>query len=462
MAATQKRPTIALVGAGFSGIVTTLELVQQAQKPMDIILFDPSPYAGFGVAYATDCPLHLLNVPVERMGAWHSHPEHFFTWLQKKPHKWRSLHPSFTHLDIQKGIYVPRMIYGSYLQDLCADSEALASQKSITITWNRESVVDVDPSADGFTLITASGSPIEAQGLVIGVGVPWTNQLAQNTDLKNHPGYLATPWPQLTNMEQARSLVQTKATIGLIGSGLTMLDVLATLKSVDFSGKVILVSRKGRLPLPHSYAKWPSKQFPAPSDFPTTAKELFHKVRQDCQQAQDWRHILDALRPITPTLWMRLPPPEQKKFLRHLLSIWNCHRHRVAPEALAIVDFFKSQDRIAFAKTKAVGLQAHGQQVDILTPQGPICVDLAVNCTGPDFRIAKHPCLLIQNILKRNLAMPDVLGYGFRVEARETLSKRLFAVGTLLFGTYFETIAVPEIRRQCHTIASDIVSGGLR
>lgn len=53
-------------------------------------------------------------------------------------------------------------------------------------------------------------------------------------------------------------------------------------------------------------------------------------VRQELRQAQDWRAVIDAIRPVTQQLWQALPFNEQKRFLRHIKAYWEVHRHRIA------------------------------------------------------------------------------------------------------------------------------------
>src|SRR3546814_5960320 len=47
--------------------------------------------------------------------------------------------------------------------------------------------------------------------------------------------------------------------------------------------------------------------------------------------------VIDALRPVTQSLWQGLPVAEKRRFLRHLRSWWDVHRHRMAPEVAAVV-----------------------------------------------------------------------------------------------------------------------------
>ncbi|MFN6567873.1 hypothetical protein [Dendronalium sp. ChiSLP03b] len=61
-------------------------------------------------------------------------------------------------------------------------------------------------------------------------------------------------------------------------------------------------------------------------------------VRQELRQAQDWRTVIDAIRPVTQQLWQALPFNEQKRFLRHIKAYWEVHRHRIAEGIADILD----------------------------------------------------------------------------------------------------------------------------
>lgn len=45
-----------------------------------------------------------------------------------------------------------------------------------------------------------------------------------------------------------------------------------------------------------------------------------------------WREAVDSVRPETNRLWQALSVAEQRRFLRHLRSFWDTHRHRMEPE----------------------------------------------------------------------------------------------------------------------------------
>ena len=52
--ATTDAPTIAIVGAGFSGTMTAVQLARQAAgRPLRVVIIEPSGKFGSGVAYGT-------------------------------------------------------------------------------------------------------------------------------------------------------------------------------------------------------------------------------------------------------------------------------------------------------------------------------------------------------------------------------------------------------------------------
>ena len=79
-----RAPSIAIVGAGFSGALLAVHLTRQAVGRLDIALIDRAGSRGRGLAYSADNPNHLLNVRVENMSALPEHPNHFRDWLERR------------------------------------------------------------------------------------------------------------------------------------------------------------------------------------------------------------------------------------------------------------------------------------------------------------------------------------------------------------------------------------------
>src|SRR6202011_4884828 len=105
------------VGGGASGVLTAAHLIRHANGPTRVLLVERSDRVGRGVAYGTDNPAHLLNVPAGKMSAWPDEPDDFVTWVGRT-------HSSFltAHADPARA-FLPRIIYGEYLETVLKQSE---------------------------------------------------------------------------------------------------------------------------------------------------------------------------------------------------------------------------------------------------------------------------------------------------------------------------------------------------
>ena len=80
----------------------------------------------------------------------------------------------------------------------------------------------------------------------------------------------------------------------------------------------------------------------------------------------------------------------------------------------------------------------------------------AFNCTGPLHSIARSKDPLLRSLLDTGRVRPDQLGIGLEVDQACRAGDRLWALGPLTKGRYWEIIAVPDIREQAAAVADDI------
>ena len=76
-----------------------------------------------------------------------------------------------------------------------------------------------------------------------------------------------------------------------------------------------------------------------------------------------------------------------------------------------------------------------------------------INCSGPQTNYAHNRDPLIKDMMARGFVRTDPLGIGLDaseqgalLSSRGTASSRLFAVGPVTRGTFWEIVAVPDIR----------------
>ncbi len=95
---------IAIVGGGFSGVMTAVNLVRLSQRPLQVTVINYQRSAGRGVAYGTRRREHLLNVAARNMSALRDEPDHFLRWLRT-----RSEFDTVPEIELRER-FIPRMV----------------------------------------------------------------------------------------------------------------------------------------------------------------------------------------------------------------------------------------------------------------------------------------------------------------------------------------------------------------
>src|SRR4051794_5211152 len=74
---------VAIVGGGFSGVMTAVHLLRLCTTDSSLLLIERGKTLGRGLAYGTNTAEHLLNVAAKGMSAFPDQPDHFFRWLRQ-------------------------------------------------------------------------------------------------------------------------------------------------------------------------------------------------------------------------------------------------------------------------------------------------------------------------------------------------------------------------------------------
>src|SRR5690606_33825797 len=135
--------------------------------------------------------------------------------------------------------------------------------------------------------------------------------------------------------------IDPAADVCIVGTGLSMVDVLLTLEANDHRGGIHLLSRHAMLPRAHSTSHAVDEAFDVDALHPLGVRERLHRLRQGMRDAAarglPWQAVMERLRPHGQALWRSLGEAEQRRFLRHAVRYWDIHRHRIAPEVGAIL-----------------------------------------------------------------------------------------------------------------------------
>ena len=450
-------PSVAIVGAGFSGALLAVHLTREAVGRLDIVLVDRAGSRGRGLAYSADNPNHLLNVRVENMSALPEQPNHFRDWLERR-----------TGQTPDALAFVSRGLYGAYIEEILSTAVASASGR-VSINPVTADCVDIRRNG-GWSLRLADGGRISADAVALCLGhFPPQFPAAVGAALVSDPRAICDPW-----RSESFAAVAPDDRVVIIGSGLTMADVAIELQDRGHRGPIVVVSRHGFLPNVHAPTTfWPS--FIDPDRPPQTSVALVRLIRREVAEARakgvDWRAVVDSLRPHLIPLWRALPLDEQMRALRHLRAYWDVHRHRIAPEIDARLSALRAEGRLTVVAGALVDGRSTPEavEIDVRLRGGDrietLRADRVVNCTGPTTAFARIGDPLLRALLTKGLAKPDRVGLGLEVtaecavvDASDHPHDSLFATGPLTRGAFWEMLAVPELRRQAPDTARRILA----
>jgi uncharacterized NAD(P)/FAD-binding protein YdhS len=190
-------------------------------------------------------------------------------------------------------------------------------------------------------------------------------------------------------------------------------------------------------------------------------------LREAIATTDDWRVVIDSLRPHTPALWASLPAPERARFLRHARWAWERARHRMAPQVEQQVLALEREGRLRRLTGRVVGAGSRQGRIclDIrhAGTSTPLLADLAVQTAGldTDVRGTTHP--LMRQLVTNGHVTPDPFGLGCDATLDGRLCHdgrpwpRLFGIGSLLRGARWESTAMPEIRLQARQLAGQLL-----
>lgn len=421
---------VVIVGGGFSGAMLAARLAERGQAS---VLIERGDRIGLGVAYAADLDDHRLNVRAERMSARPDRPADFVDWLAARA-------PAFAAPDG----FAPRRLYGLYVQERLQEAEA--AHPGLIRRVKGEAV-----RLDGESVVLADGARIRGRAVVLATGNPAPRPVAPGAG----PRRIADPWAP-----RALAAVDAEDAVLILGSGLTMVDVMLALQAQGWRGRATVVSRRGLLPRAHG------PRHDAPIDLPPQALDGALSLRlasaRRLAREHGWRRVMEGYRPITPELWRAATTAERARFLRHLRPWWDVHRHRIAPKIAAALDALIAAGRLNLVGGRVQEVEAggHGAALTIRTRKGEVqrlTADWLIDCTGPGHDAARAP--LTAALIAEGRARLDAVGLGLDLDAEGRVihadgraDATLFVLGPPARAAFWETIAVPDIRQRIEAL----------
>jgi uncharacterized NAD(P)/FAD-binding protein YdhS len=437
---------VAVVGGGASGTLLAAHFKRAGAFSQSLALIEASGRPCRGVAYGTTQPAHLLNVAASNMSAFQSQPGHFVAWL------------AGVMDGAEPASYAPRVLYGEYLHDMLNEYAESAPE-----------IVHVSGAAtrlarqDGRWIVHLDGERrMISRAVVFALGnLPPADPIdfAEGAPA----GYVSDPWsaPLMNDLPLDAPLL-------LIGSGLTMVDVVLELRAGGHRGPLHVISRHGRIHRPQR-PFWPRPQCALPKAG-SSPLECLRWLRAEMESAKregyDWRAVITSIRSCTASIWSHWSIAQKGSFLRHARSLWDMHRHRLAPEVHTEIDALLRQGTMQVHAGRILSITENSEALLVQwRPRGraetqTLHAARVINCTGPVTDYARVQQPLVAQLRGVGWLTPDPLGLGIETEDDGGLIDRngrrvpgLFAIGPMCRPRLWESTAIPEIRVQAAALA---------
>lgn len=444
---------VCIIGGGFSGVSTAMQLLKKNNK-ISITVINDNCIPPLGIAYSTSRKEHLLNVPAGKMSVFPDQPMHFSEWLKDN-----SLFQSNNEFS-----FVPRLLYGKYLKD--AFSPFLTDNR---LTLKNGKAISMEKRQHGYSVKLENGDIVEADFIILAMGnyFPAAPKL-KNNDLFKHRHYFNNPWD-----DSYLNDLDTNDPMLLIGTGLTMIDCMLSLYSQGHKGKIIAVSPRGYIPMPHVLTDLHYPDF-YPEIKNKTLLETFKVVRKHLSLAEKkqipWQSVIDRIRPHAKDIWQNFSLEDKQRFVSHVRHIWGLARHRLPVEVhkkmLALMH--SGQLEILGGRLENIIIKDDNflatMNLRKQTKQKNILVSRIINCTGPQLNYKELNDPLIVSLFEQNIISSNKLKMGIRalpdgsvIDNQAKVVPGVFAVGSMLRGDLWETTAVPELRVHAEIVASRII-----
>jgi uncharacterized NAD(P)/FAD-binding protein YdhS len=485
---------LAVVGGGPSAacVVEAVARYIAPETEVSVAVFEPGPNLWRGRVFQPDGDEILANLPMTEMSARACDPEHGTRWLHE-----RDLGELATETTVP-----PRRVVGRYLED--------TAEQAITAIRAAGSQVHVHTLA--VRSLTIREGRLQAQGeewqagpfdhAVLCLGGPPSYD---HYGLSGAPGFVGDPYPLYQSMAQ----VHERARVGIVGSGLTAVDIVMALRARGHQGPITLMSRNGNLPavrrrpvrhdlrhltvarleelartnghlgLEDVLGLAAAELSDAGADAGRIAADIMstrapaQRLRDDLDSAIEdgdpgWTVLRDAMVASGQDAWYLLSEQDKARIRASHQTLMR-HCCPMPPgNAKFLLGMFATGQLEVLAGIRSIQPRPEGGFH--VSAQRDIDVDIVVAASTPAHHLpAPQAAPLVTSLVSQGLAVPHPYG-GLRVDRtssrlitwRGVPSERLHALGDITHGAYLFTFGMPGLATRAERIVNDIKKGIFR
>ena len=497
--------TIAIIGGGASGVALAAKMVEAlpvgpSTSDLSIALFDANGARG-GNAYAADLPTNLMNTTCGAIDRAYGSAFGFLRWTRQNSAKWQ---PYADQAGLESGAYLPRPIMGAYLHDLLQHARRKGAERGLDLDLVEDEVVDMARTHEPdltYRLLTRSGMRYEARYVYLALGhLP----PRRTEEYQHHECYHHTAYP----IRSLADRIPSQATVGVIGTRLSAIDVALGLAATGHTGKIHLVSRRGRLPAVradqgrYEFRELEREDLQRKLSRPRARLRLSevaamlgseiehaegravalgdivnayrspieyyeHEISLAKGRARPWQAVLYATNRNIDLLWHHLEEDDKRLLMSEWLNDWLTYRASIPREnAERILRLMQSGQLTVRGGVRDFRHDPGASAFRIaFRDDTTLEVEHLVAATGSANRIEDADSALVRNLLARGFVVPHRHGgIDCVFETGKVIPRgdgvpdddRLFALGPITSGVYFFTTALEIIERQASQRCNDL------
>lgn len=451
--------TVAVIGGGFSGGAIAFHLAgMAAEGRLRVVVFEPRTALGAGLAYDTAEPVHRINVAAQRMSLVPGDEGHFMRWLAENEDAVDA------EARLADGRVFPRRsVFGRYVG---AHLAPLVDAGRIEHVQDR--VRSVRRVGERWLVGAAQGRTIVADAVVIATSHPPPAVPAALRALHGDPRLVANPLAP-----HALAAIGAQDRVLIVGTGLTMADIVAALDRRGHTGPITAISRRGQCSRGHG--TWPMQSFGDFSvDPPATALGLLRRVRTAVAAAErgglTWHAVFDTVRRQGGTIWAALPDRERRRLVRHLRPFWDTHRFRISPQVQAVLERRRAAGSLRTFAASLVRASGTGDGIEAWLRERagreatPSLFDAVVVTTGPSHATVMAGEPYLAGLLADGCLRGDPIGLGIdcdsrarAIDAAGQAVPSLFVGGPLARARFGELMGLPEVSAFAQEVARQVM-----
>jgi len=449
---------IVIIGGGFTGTSLAIHLARLGESGLQVTVIEPRAQLAQGVAYGTTDPAHRINVPAARMQLAGDDEGAFDRDYRASP-AFSADPQALWHDD---NVYPQRGEFGRWVN---AQFESQQQRSPVKLNHLRDSAV----AFKNGVVTTASGQQIRADQVVLAISHPPPDLPVLLKSLQDHPGLIANPW-----QSDALAQVAPYDRVAIIGSGLTMSDVVASLHRQKHRGAITAFSRRGQLPRANLSGSSENYTLDYSQPQTATARSWLHRVRQEVRNAAamnlPWQLVLDDIRRNGQRIWQSLSLHEQQRFLHHLRPWWDVHRYRIAPQVSQVLSQQQASGQLSLLAARLIAAESGGETLRLtLRLRGAqshmLEVEKVIVTTGPAHNALLNSNALLRQLQSDGVIQPDPLALGIHVNAlSQTLNvngeanSSLYVAGPAARGRFGELMGLPQVAEHAESVARQLLS----